>query len=325
MLIKIQSVDELLVHIGAVQSNAASWADVDLESLKVAPSIKVDGKDRDERVDVRTAAFVIDLQKQLDTVYAQYPDLPPRAPLLKVKASKGSSQLTPDFTQVLKEAIQHMPPEYIAGLVALAIIGTTGYFAFAKYMDAKKDGQTLEYYNKALESVTDVVKQAIQAGEEPTRPIRRLVQGMKRSETVALADSRPVQKKEIASQVRREKLDQTIKYVHGDGQFSLLGLSLKQAIPGLLISQEDKQATALLERLDQKVKEELLSVLENRLEKQQVPYFVSLQIDVYFTEARIQYAVVVGVGAPRPDLRHFSLAEIPSEVPNNSAMLPGLG
>jgi|GEM_PF-3762625 len=321
----IQSIDDLLVHAGAVELNEATWEDVDLDSLNVAFSVVVRGEGRDDRIDARSAAFVLDLQKELDTVYAQYVDLPRRAPLIKVKSSEGSTKLTPDFTEVLKEAIQRMPPEYIAGLIALAIVGTTGYYVFARVMRARQDDRTHEFYNKALETVSMVVQQAVQDGHEPMRPIRRLVQGMRRGETVAVAGGEPLTKREVAPQVRVPRGEQVTRYVHGDGQFSLLGLSLKNAIPGLLISQGNKQTTALLERLDPEVKENLLAALENRLDQQQVPYFINLQIDVYYTEARIQYAVVVGVGAPRPDLRHFSLAEIPSEVPNNAAMLPGLG
>lgn len=324
MRIKIQGIDDLLVHVGAVELNQATWADVELESLNVAFSIVVRGKGRDARIDARSAAFVLDLQKELDTLYTQYPDLPRRAPLIKVKSSEGSTKLTPDFTEVLKEAIQHMPPQYIAGLIALAIAGATGYYIFAKYMDARKEGKTLEYYNKALETVASAVQQATLAGYEPMRPIRRLVQGMKKDETVAVADSELLPKKEVAPQVRLPKADTVTRYVHGDGEFSLLGLSLKHAVPGLLISQDDKQTTALLERLAPEVKERLLQVLENRLDQQQVPYFVNLQIDVYFSGSRIQYAVVVGVGAPRPGLRHFALAEIPDHVPTSMALLPGL-
>jgi hypothetical protein len=86
--------------------------------------------------------------------------------------------------------------------------------------------------------------------------------------------------------------------------------------------EEEKPTTALLERLDDEIRETIVETVDRSMEENVIKG-MNLQVDVYFTQKGIHHAVILGVGMPRPGMRHYALADIPNSVPERYRMLQG--
>ncbi|WP_319781258.1 hypothetical protein [Maridesulfovibrio sp.] len=264
-----------------------------------------------------------------------------------------SDWLDVDFTAVIKEGIKKMSPGQIVGTLCVCAILGTGAYCYGRHEDTQVErirAQVTQYqlehqetmlregnaHNErlvaqlaksnqeilaeAMNLARDVAEAEALSGNDTYKPVRKYVKSMRRGETVKSGAGEIHSKREALEKLVPEPAKDTMYYVHADGSYALLGIDLLEGTQALRIGENDIKATALLERLDTDLKENIVDTVDESIDQKTVKN-MDLQIDVYFTLSGIHHAVVIGVGARRPGLTHFNLEDIPSEIPPAAAEL----
>lgn len=350
--IAIRSAGDLLTFMSVAGTDYALWNLVDLSQFRLEVEVTIHGTGRDGRADASSARLIQDLQRQVRHAFGDIGGIRTggRRTMLRVAVSPGSDRFKIDFTEIGKEALRKMQPSQITRVLSLIAFLGTGWLSYSIYSKADvekflaeqitiRERQMGEHDERLLKIQADSTEKTLQSakalveavaqehaakGEDPQKPIRKFVRSMRKKEAISV-DGGPRLVKAQAIENLAPKPDVGAMYfVHADGPYSLLGVDLIEGAQGLRISQGDEHTTALLGRLDPKLKDEILATVDRSMsERKNVD--MPLQVDVFFTALGIKHAVVIGVGQPRSGMRHFPLDDIPSGVSQRQRMLPGLG
>jgi hypothetical protein len=257
--------------------------------------------------------------------------------LLKVEVREGSNELWASFEPLIRQVIDKMSAENLVELVKYGIFCGTGLWGLgiiaktfrkdrehAREMQAKtekeiaasaREEKTLRVLEKAVEKIGSVVTEDSHAENYFAQPIRNYANQLDPEDSLSIAGSPPMKVKKVRSLFRLKRRPRSRTRWSGcDGAYICTGLDLEQKIPRLRIEQGDVAIMALIGRLSNNESSALINKIKERMEKQEMPFRLNLQLNVYFTNAGIKYATVVGVGSRREQLYPHKLQDIPSNV-----------
>lgn len=329
-LVVIKSLDELLVHMGAVLAGEASWDIVDLDKLSVVVPVVVEGNTWDARIDVRGAALIQNLQKQVNSTYAMMMDESlPHSVMVKATTKEGSNWLNIDFTEVIKAGIEKMDSKDILKFLGLCVFCGTAAYSFNTYQSGLTDRSSLEALERANQNIRDVAVAVITEGKEPSLPMHRYLKTLRRGDEVSIAGSDFMPKREAVNKIERPAKDDTLFFTQCDGEYDLISINVRGELPELHIVQDGVSGKALFfARVPEAVKNEIIATLDKRIsgiDGQAAPApTMHLQLDGYFTGKGPQYFVIHGIGSPRSG-KNYMIKELPSGVQGSDKQIPGLG
>ena len=347
--IQIHTFEEFVSFLIVMGDCDSLWSAVDKSSLKIVLPISLHGKGCDGRVDLWGAEFLRSLQKELNWVLKEFGNVRFRGRdnTLRTKVSDGSDNGDTDYTGIVKAMLNKMDGRQVTICAILGMLLYTGYSVFAKWEESaidrmriecqqaielelmhhderiinqlsKSNSQLVHEFNSTIESLATLVENM---GRDPEKPIRNYVRSMRRGDMLTVGNGERHTKDQAKEKLRRRP-EETAYYVKGDGKYILHGVELVGTMQGIRIDQGEYRVTALLERLDESIKNAILEAVDASMETQSGQE-MSLQIDVYFTpNAGVHHAVVIGVGHPREG-NCYRLEDIPQAVPRNDWMLQG--
>ena len=347
--IQIQTFEEFVSFLIVMGDCDSLWSAVDKSSLKIVLPISLHGKGCDGRVDIWGAEFLRSLQKELNWVLKEFGNVKFRGRdnTLRTKVSYGSDNDDADYTGIVKAMLNKMDGKQVTICAIMGMLLYTGYSIFAKWNEnaiesmriecqqaielehmhheerivnqlSKSNSQLVHEFNSSIESLATLVENM---GKDPEKPIRNYIRSMRRGDLLAVGNG-DRHTKEQAKEKLRERPEETVYCVKGDGKYILHGVELVGTMQGIRIDQGKHRVTALLERLDERIKNAILEAVDASMETQSGQE-MSLQIDVYFTpNAGVHHAVVIGVGQPREG-NCYRLEEIPQAADKRDWILQG--
>ncbi|MFW5500108.1 MULTISPECIES: hypothetical protein [unclassified Maridesulfovibrio] len=309
---QIQNLDQLLTFMWEVSEGRATVDDVELMQGCATIPIRMQGVTWDKRIDIRSAQFVLDMQRELRDFCKQYPHiLGSEAPLIKVAIRQGSGILDPDFLSVIKEALPNMNAKTAAVLITL-IITMGGYQAWDRYQTSQDNARANEVSVVAIQSMKEV---AMKQGFDPVKyeaPFRKLASSLKEGDKISVAGGVELPATEAKKFVRLKPVKTLEITSPCDGVYQLTKIDLTKPTPVLELSQGDFHIKAFLEHLSDEARQAFLKSIEERIESKQVPLNLTIQLDVRYTDKKVKSGSIVGVGAAREGLTHKTLADLPS-------------
>ena len=323
--VHIQSLDDLLAFSGKVLEGEAQWDEVDLETLSVVVPVIVKGDSWSGKVDVRGAVLIQDLQKAASSAYFDASgERLPRAVRVKAKPSQGSNNLEVDYTEIIKTAIMNMPAEYIFAFLCFGALCATGCYWYKRRTETKVELSRDATISKALDNMKEVSIARINEGVDPSRPIRRYVKTLTKEDSISVAGSDYMPKKVILEKLDKPQRDDVLMFTHCDGMYTLGSIDITEELPVLQLVQDGAKGKAqFFNRVPPAVKERITKNVNENMDSKNKTEML-LQVDAYFTNAGLKYCVVLGIGEPRAKLKHYPLADVPSDVPMRDAKIPGL-
>lgn len=323
----ISSIHDLLIHIGKVELGTASWNGVVFTSI--ALPVRVCGNNWDKYFDIRGATLVRDWQKETAKLYKDTTgNSLPTSGRVKAYSEDGSNLLNIELGETCNTMLANLPPEYNFTLLLSGILGFVGYKWYGHYVTKCKDKNDAETTQKALDCMADVAKKAIEGNQDPTLPMRKYFHSLNASDKVSVAGGEPLPKKEALQKLDRPAKDDRQVFTQCDGDYELVSINVSGKYPVVSIAQNGVVGKAMFfERVPKAVKEEIIAALEARMpdsaEAAAAAPVMSLQVDGYFTGNRIQYFVILGIGAPRVGT-NYTIAQLPREVAASDKKIPGI-
>lgn len=146
-------------------------------------------------------------------------------------------------------------------------------------------------------------------------PIRNYAGSLEEKDKISVAQTTalPAPVARVAFRARRRPRSR-IRWVPCDNAYVCTGLNLELKDPRLNLELDGTPIVAMIGRLTATERSSLLSRIDERMEKKQMPFHINLQIDVYYNNTGIKRATVVGIGAQRENLDHHRLIDIPNKV-----------
>lgn len=146
-------------------------------------------------------------------------------------------------------------------------------------------------------------------------PIRNYANSLAEKDKISIARTTalPAPIARAALRAKRRPRSRT-RWVPCDNAYVCTGLNLELKDPRLNLELDNIPIVAMIGRLTPAERSSLLSRIDERMEKRQMPFHINLQINVYYNDIGIKGATVVGVGEQRKELDHHRLNDIPSKV-----------
>lgn len=333
----IATLEELVDHAVAVAQGESTWKEVDILPGAAAVPIRVAGAGWGKYIDARGGCFVNSMQKKLDDVFSSYPgQLPAFAPLIKVEVREGSNELLPFLEPFVREVIDKVSPEQVVEIIKYGVLCVSGVWAIGKSISlvdkiderraARKDKesvltamteqqqQALRVIEKSVESIRQIVLDDEKSEQNFAKPMKDYVHSLDDNDTVAVASVPPIEAIHIKNffKARRRPRSST-RHVACDALLKILGLNFEQPQPRLEIEQEGKKYVAIIERLSDEERRQLLGQVDGRLKKEN-SLQLNLRVDAYFNDSGLNRICIVGLGVPRAGVVINTFADIPNNV-----------
>jgi hypothetical protein len=309
---KINTLDELIVYAGDVVSKRKKYEAIELKSVDLSFTARIEGDGWGRRVDARLARYLLSLQDSFDDLLdefgpEEYPVNPPRV-LMEVK--EGSSLPEVDISSVLSAVVTNMTPEntFISTMVAIA--AATGGYVWARWRTSKEAMANneervkhLEMHEKtkleainALRSVAETNAEKFQIYEKPAKV---LVSTMEKDDVISFAGGDEMEKEE-ARRAMPKRLPRAEKQTtYADGEYVLDDINYSHGEVVLLLSQDGIPVKAHTTQLSNEDSDALFSDIYKRQAVDELPLSVKIQMNIHHTSRKIQYGSIVGVGEPR--------------------------
>lgn len=334
----ITTLEELVDYAAKAIEGEVQWSEAEIGEGCATVPIIVRGQGWNKNIDKRGAKLILDLQARIDELYTMFPEAYPYgAPLLKVQVEEGSNEFLAFFEPLITGAVDKLSPEQIFDIIKYIIFCGTGlfglgkYFNYAKSKDASKkekelaetiienlsntQRETLKVLERTVQKIDSTTPPNPTEESRYTQPIRTYADSLADEDTIAIAEVAPISQPKTKHLFRAKRAPRSRKrWVGCDTAFVCYGLDLKQTNPRLALEQGGIPITAMLERLTDEERKSLMNRIDERLDKRKIPFRLNLQVNVYFTEAGILYATVVGVGEPRADIAQYELRAIPQDI-----------
>ncbi len=354
--IQIESLEDLLSLFSLAQTEPEIWDMVDKKGVKVFVPVAVCGSGYDGRMGLPAAKLMCDLEKQMHAIWKEqglrFPSKSQAS--LRVKVEKGSDLNWFDLSPYVLEAMKLMSPGQITLFLVgiLCALGVGAYWIYGKIdknrtevslkrlqaeldtqvkmrqieheenliaLLAKSPDQILENGKKSVQSVSEDM---LAHNQDPALPVRRFAKALRKKDAIRIGEgSASLPKDDFLGILPSKRPDETVYHVSADGLYFLSGLLLQTGNQGFNLSQGDKVVTALL-RMDEKSRKEILRAVDESTANNRTVQR-NLHVEVYFTAQKIQHAILLGEGTPRKEKRHYSLSEIPNDVPPSQRKLQG--
>lgn len=103
-------------------------------------TLHIDGPSWDDRLDKRSAQYIISLQAAFDNLIEDFaPDIPVEKLLVKVNIRKGSLETVAEVTDFLKSLVSKMSDIQIFISIMTALAATAGYLMWSRYQQRKEN------------------------------------------------------------------------------------------------------------------------------------------------------------------------------------------
>ena len=212
-----------------------------------------------------------------------------------IELSQVHNEPQAELVKTLQRAIEKLSPE--------------------KQIEQVEHLDQLEKLGRASETLGEHVLEDIPKETKFTKPIRDYVDSLSPKDRISIAMLPPLPAKVVKPWIKPRRRPPTpLRHVPCDSVFVCTGLNLKQREPRLDIAQDGIAITALLGRLEPEERKKLLERIEERMATRHIPFNINLQVDVYYTNAGIRHATVIGLGPARKKLVLYKLSDIPKNV-----------
>lgn len=333
----IATLEELVDHAVAVAQGETTWSDVDILPGAAAIPIRVDGAGWGKYIDARGGSFVNSMQEKLDDVFSSYPgQLPAHAPLIKVEVREGSNELLPFLEPFIRMVIDKVSPEQVVEIIKYGILCVSGIWTIGKSINlvdkiderraARKDKekvltamteqqqQALKVIEKSVDAIRQIVLDDEKAEQNYAKPLKDYVHSLDDNDTVAVAAAPPIEAVHAKKFFKARRRPRSyMRHVACDALLKILGLNFEQPQPRLEIEQNGKKYVAIIERLSDEERQQLIGQVDGRLKKSD-SLQLNLRVDAYFNDAGLNRICIVGLGTPRKNVTINSFSDIPHNV-----------
>ncbi len=318
----ISSFEELIEYTSQVLRNEIEFAPVKFTTDTLIAPLKVDGGDWEKRMDVRHAKYMMALQEAIDSIIAT--NVPEKLEhdrfLIKAELKEGSSDIWPDFSGIAK-LVEGMTDKQKFCSIVLAIFCAAGYATYDRHLDyvEKKSAQDtevrkLEAHEETKRRAFEPIRQVIDSDPEQyaqyEKPVTKMASMLEEGDTIAFVGEGEVPAEE-AKNIKPNRPSRTKKSITPcDGNFLLEKETYSLGEPILYLEKDGITVRAYTTFLDDDQQRALAQEIADRKLTEELPFALSLQINVEHTGKSILKGVILGIGEPRPDKEHKLLSEL---------------
>lgn len=286
-------------------------------------TLHIDGPSWDNRLDKRSAQYIISLQSAFDNLIEDIaPDIPTEKLLIKVNIKKGSLESVAEITDFLKSLVSKMNDSQIFYFVITALAATAGYLMWSRYqqrkenreleherteqMKAQETGETARERERqetlraafvALQSRADNFPDQFASYE---RPMRTMVKMLDASDTVTVGDTNDKIPADMAKKCGPRRMPRSEeRTTYADGCYTVKSRNYEEGEIVLELQQGDTVIKGYLSQFDDHDKEAFIQSLNKHEHEDELPFTMDLQLNVIHTKRKLKYSLIIGEGMPR--------------------------
>lgn len=314
---EIKSIDELIDYTSSLLKHEVSFEPVEIVADKITFSIEVHGEEWSKLVDIRHAKYIMALQESINDLLEDncVKEIDEVSKTIKVEINAGSTKMLPDITEIVKTAITPMTPEQTFISVVLGILSITGYFAWKRWVDFKREEAALSEHEQTKRTAMEAILAEREARDSELlsyeRPIKVLVNNLGDEDTLHLPGSPGIgaTKDEAKRSLPKIKRSEE-KTTYADGEYVLNSIDYSLGELILHLAQEGHSVKAYTSQLSDDDAEALFNDISSRQLSEDLPLSLTLQINIMHTDKRIKHGSIIGTAQIRPDKQHAKLSEI---------------
>ena len=236
---------------------------------------------------------------------------------VRICVTEGSSDIEHELKGFLQKAAEKMTDKQVFCSIIFAIASAAGYFVYDSYTthnaDVQKEISKNEVEKERLKVFNNMHEQSIKGNVQISaieRPIRTLVGIMDNNDSVYIDNKQiSISRDDVKRNLQTVKRSSSkIAYCDGDYQLQRIDFSLGEMI--LYITKDGIQIKAYTTMLDDKDDAKLSKMIEEKRKSEDLPFALPLQMNIEYTEKRIKFGTIVGIGSPRPDKDNKPLSNL---------------
>lgn len=313
---EITNLDELFAYAVAVHRGESEFKPINIKATNLSFSIKICGEGWDERIDARTARYIMDMQAACDELMEEcgLTKEPADRPLIKASINKGSTKIVADLISVVKGLNMALSPDQYFIVIISAIAAMVGTPVLLRLIDRRsKERELTQHEITKRDAIAGLVNMAKESGlqtQQYEKPLRTLImKGIGENDVISLDGEKA--KAEEARQLFPRKERSTTSTSYADGEYLLHAINYTaDDQPVLLLSRDGMEIKAYTSQLSDDDANNLFMDIVTRQRTEALPISIELQINIHHTARKIKYGSVVGVGPQREGKEHKHLREI---------------
>ncbi|RRD69003.1 MULTISPECIES: hypothetical protein [unclassified Desulfovibrio] len=321
---RIKNLDELFAYASKVIAKKETFRKIQFVGKDFSYTIKIDGDTWDGTVDVRHASYIIALQNSVNDLLSEFEvqgSLSEEDIRIKIDIQQGCSEIIPDLTKILISLGSKMTTTQIFISTILAIGGFVGIMALTRILNYRKElrladkrAQELSVHEETKRALYQPMLDAFLLKKDRyssyEKPVRILANVLDSDDEVTLSDGvSAIDQQEIKRNlIRATRNTKQVSYV--DGEYYLERKDYSQGELIFTLSQGDITFRAYTTGLSTEDAESLAEEIASREINEELPFLLSLQLNVDHTKKKILSGLIVGVGQPRTDKEIKKLAAL---------------
>lgn len=312
----IASIEELLQYTANLLQKTEEFKPVIFTGDDFTFTIRIEGESWDEFIDYRHAKYITAFQKTFNKAIEQldFDSIPAEDCIVRFQVSNGSSLINIEFGEILKELAKNMTGTQSVIAVGIVVAGIAGYLIWAKYLETKQATEALTQHEQTkrelIQPLVSEYRENLPDYIFTEAPSRALANTLSSDDLISVGkDSVFISKKQFKQSLsKEEKSLEFTSYCDGDyllikKDYSLGELIFQMSKDGLPI----KIFTSILSSEDQ---EKLANTIAQRELTEDMPFTLSLQVNVRHTDKKIEDGYIIGLGAPRSDKHKTPLTDL---------------
>lgn len=340
----IHSLEELFTYAYEVEQGAPLLP-IQLEGGdSLAFSIHIEGLSWDGKIDKRSAAYVVALQKAFDNLLEEYaPEAEVEQHLVKVANKEGSLFALVEIFPVLEplvNKVNEMESVHFLILLVTGLAAVTGCNMWSRYnqrkerveiekertrqieIQAQAEAQRTEAETQQQQAQQETLREAISALRERAdsspehyalyeRPIKTLVNTLNDRDTISISpmpDKIPASEAKKCGPPRAPRSEEVITYA--DGNYTVNSRRYDEGEVVLELEQGATTIKGYLSQFDEQDRLDFIASLDRHEREDTLPFSMDLQLNVVHTKRKLKYAIIVGEGSPREGKNCLPLDDI---------------
>lgn len=308
---QLRTLEELFVYGAKVISGDVEYEPIEFIGESVDFNIIVRGDSWNRKLDVRSARYILQLTEVLKDIAEDIGvEIDPSCLLVKIDLREGSGDWLGDLKEFAKSTFTPMTPKQTFITLILAMGCATAYFVHGNVAKV----QELEAHERtkieAIQALRNVAEENRSVYSYYEKPVKNLVNSLGKDDTLQIAGSEEIGKQEakkaLLKQVRSRE-----STTYADGEYVLTDINYKQGELIIFIEQDGIPVKAYTSQLSDEDKAALFDAVKVKQFEEDLPFTMNFQINIHYTQKRILFGSIIGLGGPRADRTHIRLNQVP--------------
>lgn len=305
------TLNDMFLYAAQLQRKEVDFEQPQISASSMEFSVYIDGATWAGRFDPRHARYLLSMQEALDMLLQDVTegDIIKEPAYVRVGVKGGSSYVTPDIIEFLRPMVANMSSAQTFVLMMTSVAAVAGLIAYSRWLTYKRDSSHEDTIKHAFDTLRAVAENDPARYAPYEKPIRTLAHSLEGEDAVTIDGHGLITAQDLRKALPRKPRSEA-RTSYADGVYTLRSIDFSNGELVLHLTQDDVQIKALTAELSQEDAARLFDDIKVRTSEEELPFAISLQINVRHTSRVVQYGTVIGFGDPREGKTHVRLSQI---------------